>query len=196
MAAKIARVLEPVDRNKRRTIKLGSFQITGSDVVVSDPCYGDDVWCKGELHNVRSGTWEAEIRTGHEGRVAKLYVNLKGFKRGRIWEEAGFEVGVDSGQAGVFDKPSYRTYQKENEAIITPSWKKQIKMEEADENGSGVFYAACCSLTCGEDNGMTRQAGVLKGGAVSSTGYGDGGYTCYFQKDGQGFISAISIRYM
>lgn len=184
------------EMDKPKTKKLGEFQITGSDVVVSDPCYGDDVWCKGELHNVQSGTWEAEIRTGAEGRVAKLYVNLKGFKRGRIWEEAGFTVGVDSGQAGVWDKSCYRTHQAENESLISSHWKSMVEREEKDEKGSGVFYATACSLTCGDDNGATQKAGVMKGGAVSSTGYGDGSYTCYFQKDKRGFISAICIQFM
>jgi len=195
MAAKKARVLEPIT-HKPKTVKLGSFQVTSGAVIVSDPCYDESVWCMGQLVNVANGTWEAEIRTGKEGRVGKLYATLKGFKRGKIWDEASFTVGVDSGQAGIFEQTCYRTLQPENEALITKSWVNQAKMEEKDDKGSGVFYAACCSLTCGEDNGTTRQAGVLKGGCVSSTGYGDGSYTCYFQKDGQGFICAIMIQYM
>jgi hypothetical protein len=183
------------EMNKPKTIKLGSFEVTSGEVVVSDPCYGEDVWCMGFLKGVANGTWEAEIRTGDEGRVAKLYATLKGAKRGKTWEETAFTVGVDSGQAGIFDKPCYRTHQKENEALISSHWKSIAEREEKDEKGSGVFYAACCSLTCGDDNGATQKAGVLKGGVVSSTGYGDGSYTCYFQKDARG-IFTICIQFM
>jgi len=77
------------------------------------------------------------------------------------WTELDFEVGVDSGQAGIFDNSAYP--------------------EDADSEGIEVFYNECCELTLSHEQG-----GVLfnDDGIVSSSGFGDGGYAAYALKHG------------
>lgn len=65
------------------------------------------------------------------------------------------DVGVDSGQAGFFDLAAY-----------TEAYSKPEKRDE--------FYSQVCGLTLSEEHW-----GVTPFGAVSSSGYGDGGYNCY-----------------
>ena len=96
---------------------IGRFSL-GNKVMVSDPCYGTDAWCKGVLENVRKGFWDAYIKITDKGnwgnRVAELVViNLDyndeyaGLTSKDIDEHQSFEVGVDSGTAGIFDYDYY-----------------------------------------------------------------------------------------
>ena len=78
-----------------------------------------------------------------------------------IAREELFKVGVDSGQAGVFDKPFYRAGADAG----------QIPSEDALE----AWYNSCCNQTLHTDH----YAGVIPHGVVSNSGYGDGGYICY-----------------
>ena len=72
-------------------------------------------------------------------------------------------MGVDSGQAGFYVLESYR-----NDDIGTWSFNNPD-----DLIGEG-WYSACCDQTCYTD----ERAGLVPGGVVSSSGYGDGGYKC------------------
>ena len=96
---------------------IGRFSL-GNKVMVSDPCYGTDTWCQGVLENVREGFWDAYIKITDEGnwgkRVAELVaINLDyndeydGLTSEDINELQEFEVGVDSGTAGIFDYDYY-----------------------------------------------------------------------------------------
>lgn len=84
-----------------------------------------------------------------------------------------FEVGVDSGQAGIFDLAEYAKALSDKEA----------DSQNREERGSqfSQFYQQVCYLTSKE-----ASFGVLPFGAVSSSGYGDGGYRCYVLKDAAG----------
>lgn len=152
--------------------ELGSFQLKSGRMLVTDPCYStsDDVL------EVLPGKWKAAIQISHEGdwgiRVKELYAyhpkasNLAEAEF-RTLEGAPFEVGVDSGQAGFFDLNKY-------------------------PNGSSDadFYDEICNL---ETDGV--HGGVVKFGAMSSTGFGDGGYRCStYSKDGK--IVAVKITFI
>ena len=99
---------------------IGRFSL-GNKVMVSDPCYSTDTWCQGVLENVRKGFWDAYIKMCDKGpwgiRVAELIViNLDyndeytGLESEDINELQNFEVGVDSGTAGIFDYEYYCKY--------------------------------------------------------------------------------------
>jgi hypothetical protein len=103
--------------------QIGRFSL-GNKVMVSDPCYGTDTWCQGVLENVREGFWDAYIKMSDEGlwgkRVAELVaINLDyndeyaGLTSEDINEPQKFEVGVDSGTAGIFDYDYYCKYHTE-----------------------------------------------------------------------------------
>lgn len=100
------------------------------------------------------------------GRVAYLHIVNIGAERhfdhkaelDSTWEDSGIDVGVDSGQAGFFDLEMFRTV-CEKEAV-----------KEA-------FYEEVCGMTLAD-----ASWGALPKGAVSSSGYGDGGYDCLVRR--------------
>lgn len=84
--------------------------LTGDDielsdhVMVSDPCYDTDTWCNDDLHNVRPGTWRTKALY-KDGLCTNLVVWHKDVKEPEFdkYEKTNINVGVDSGQAGVYD---------------------------------------------------------------------------------------------
>lgn len=176
-------------------ILLGSFDLTGSVLRVSDPCYNRDVWCCGTIDKCRPGVWEAAVLKTDEGdwgeRIAVLAVRYRdgGPKFNAInramcnatkaWHECPFEVGVDSGQAGFFDEAHYR-----DDTVIS----KTI----TEQSGIGdLWYRHCCDVT------LTRlSAGIIPYGVVSSSGYGDGGYTAIKHLDRNGRVDFAFIVFI
>lgn len=81
----------------------------GNTVVISDPCYDLLPWCCGILENVKSGTWHTKTEN--------LNVNCWGDRCSALiawhesidepdkddFEKTDINVGVDSGQAGIYD---------------------------------------------------------------------------------------------
>lgn len=137
-------------------IHLGEFEVTSGRLRVTDPCYNKDTWCAGVL-DVLNGTWGAFVETSDEGgwgvRVASINIFNKEYEhKAHSWSLTNIDVGVDSGQAGFFDDAKY----------------------PEDPHQDDAFYDSVCDLTLGPNSG-----GVLPFGAVSSSGYGDGGYSCY-----------------
>lgn len=143
---------------------IGQFEIKSGSVRVTDPCYERGTWCAGTIDEVKNGVWEAFIKMdSYDGRVAELAVFHKDIPNKLVkdsnWLEQGIDVGVDSGQAGVFDDELY----PEGETG-----------EYGDEDS---FYGKCCQLT------IDKGSGTLSFGAVSRSGYGDGSYICYTIED-------------
>jgi hypothetical protein len=87
-------------------------------------------------------------------------------------DDSEIDVGVDSGQAGFFDNDRYPDDPRDGE------YERQ-------------FYEVVCDLTLSD-----VQGGVIEFGAASSSGFGDGGYTCYVEKDKQGRVIAARIDYI
>ena len=183
-AAKICHHLEHGD--VKRTLELGEFVVASGKLIVSDPCYDTDVWCRGELENVLNGTWHAstvELYTGSWGRrIARLiavhedFVNEK-MSKGQCM---GFDVGVDSGQAGLFDASHYR------DDTVIPNH-DNLK----DKRPSEIWYDHCCNITL-----SPLSAGVRPYGVVSSSGYGDGSYDCFVCRNEYGQIIRAEIEFI
>lgn len=97
------------------------FSVRSGKVTISDPCYDT-----GELKVLaRNGRWLASVRKSDEGswgrRVSSILVHHESFDPiGKDYKEEVKYIGVDSGQAGVFDADSY---------------------------GHGSFYDTCCRAT-------------------------------------------------
>lgn len=163
-------------------LDLGAFEVVSGKLIVSDPCYAEDIWCCNALEAVRNGTWNASVV--YDGdlnypRVAALIVEHESAEGvSKSTEEAAFSVGVDSGQAGFFDAAHYR-----NERVIDPQC---TPAEHAD-----LWYDHCCQITLAR-----QQAGVLPFGAVSSSGYGDGCYDCSIQRDALGDLIRAEIQFI
>lgn len=137
---------------------MNTFEVKSGKLVLTDPCSMGPV-----VEDVANGLWEASVEVKDCGswgkRVASLTANLTGATGGRKMLVNG-TVGVDSGQAGIFDKGAY------DNALYT-----------GDED---EFYEKCCMVTSGS------KVGFVEEGALSSTGYGDGGYEATkWVKDGK-----------
>ena len=148
----------------------------GKKVRVSDPCYGTDVWCAGTIDNVKEGIYNVEVEYSDEGmwgrRVKSLSVYHSEEDRFCFTDCADFEVGVDSGQAGIYDEDYYNEYHTSKD--VNDDW-----------------YDDVCSLTLTKE-----QFGTLSKCAVSSSGFGDGGYNCYFATNKAGQVIAIQVVFI
>lgn len=161
------------------THDIGKFEITSGKVIVSDPCYKRGTRGMGTL-NVKKGKWKANVlqsdKGGWKNRVAALvafHESVTDLSRSCYnwnWERQKFEVGVDSGQAGIFDN-------------------EQFHSEDDNYDNLNSWYRRCCDKTLGN-----VRAGIIEGGVVSSSGFGDGGYDCKtITKNGK--IVAIMIDF-
>lgn len=178
-------------------------------VIVSDPCYDDTAsqW-RVELNNMDPGdyhcfvreyeqqAWNDETKTYMKPSI--LFVvnddcyrdinrrvkNLSEFfasQNGLICERVSHPIGVDSGQAGIYD---YEYYQ-ENKA-------KDLILEEAGKyNDDNSWYWGKNAITTLSDPyyGLTDDKGV-----VSRTSYGDGEYSVYIWKAND-TVEAIAIDF-
>ena len=81
----------------------------GDKVVISDPCYDLDVWCSGILENVKPGIWRTKAENANINcwgdRCTALIAWYKDVEEpnNEDFEKTSIDVGVDSGQAGIFD---------------------------------------------------------------------------------------------
>ena len=164
---------------------LGNFSQSSTTMVASDPCYDEDTSTKirGMIEGVKQGGWKAYVLKGELGgwgnRVYELQVfhECTSHEQGNssTWVKAeNFMVGVDSGQAGFFDRSKYPL----------------ADTGEYDDEGS--FYGKVCKLTLGAPG-----AGIVEGfGAVSSSGMGDGGYDCFLMKNWNDEIIGAKIIFI
>jgi hypothetical protein len=168
-----------------KRISLGSFQLSSGQMAVSDPCYdrstSDDL--RGELKNVKTGTWNAFSFQGdvpswgeriHELQVLHQTVSYETASNSTWSREESFDVGVDSGQAGFFDNSQY-PYGNIGEYGETET-----------------FYGRVCETTLNESSG-----GIIDNfGVASSSGYGDGCYQCYTLRNEQDEIIGAKIIFI
>ena len=66
--------------------------------------------------------------------------------------------------------------------------KKQLK---GDPETTTDWYKICCDITL-----SNLGAGVVDGGAVSSSGFGDGSYDCYAHRDEAGELVFAEIIFV
>lgn len=167
------------------TIKLGT------EVIVSDPCYEIPTWCQAVVENVLPGDYVVEVDKSNQGdwgiRVATLKATHKDYLDGDFsLNEFPAEIGVDSGQAGIFSKETYRKdgvfdgQESEFGKKYTP-WK---------DDGGEKWYSHMCDRTLGEN-----QWGTYPEGVVSTSGIGDGSYQLSVGKNLEGKVVAFEIDF-
>lgn len=93
----------------------------GSKVMVSDPCYTLETWCQGVLENVLPGEYNCSYNFDeNKGRVSYMYVSHNSLDEKTVrnivayTEAEDFEVGVDSGMAGIYDYDYYAAHHKDD----------------------------------------------------------------------------------
>ncbi len=158
----------------------------GTKVVVSDPCYTIPTWCHAIVEDVLPGKYIGTVQMYDGGdwgnRVEKLravHENHSMVSHKIKWELFPVEIGVDSGQAGIFDFDHYRN-DEHSESYDLPL----IFGNDWCENEGDKWYQRMCSLTLGKKNdGISDDHyGSSPDGIVSSSGYGDGSYDLYVGK--------------
>ena len=119
----------------------------------------------------KNGIWNAVSYTSEEGswgrRIARIEARHKDAIDG-TWKKHKAEIGVDSGQAGIYDSKIY------------PQGKT------GDYGGCDTFYGRCCDITLKEPGADI----IDEGGIVSRSGFGDGGYDLEVQYDGKEVVAA------
>lgn len=169
----------------------------GKEVMVSDPCYTEPTWCQIKLDDVKPGNYNAyhkEHDCGEWGvRSSMLLVIHQDHTEDELeWDQEDGEVGVDSGQAGIF---SYETYRKDGLEMEVPtvgydgrSFEWLDTLSRADEVG-GDWYTKMCKKTLTTDGWGTYDQGI-----VSRSGFGDGGYSLYTARiDGEVVAMAVDF---
>lgn len=101
----------------------------------------------------------------------------------RYWIEAG-SIGVDSGQAGIYDLSHYRSDTNDD-------GRPHMKICGPYKKDGDLWYDMNCSITLDENLG----AGIIPNGVVSSSGYGDGLYKVYVTDDGY-IVDAVKIIFI
>ena len=163
------------------------FEITSGKIHITDPCYDTKTWCGIYDQTAKKGAWIGDV-TKDGSTIMELIVHHEDHLPTGEWSVLPGEVGVDSGQAGVFDAKIYPKGENNGEA-----------------DNSKTFYGRCCRETCDcfdkehqekkRELGLESGYGVVDGhGFVSRTAYGDGGYRAYAQY-GDGVVVAVKIVY-
>lgn len=165
----------------------------GNKVMVSDPCYSVGTWCQKVVNNVWPGNYSVFCKKvdvgGWGNRVSMLMaVHEDHVSTPLKWKREGSRgiIGVDSGQAGIFDMSTYR---------VNPDG---VPLGDGDISFFGVvphdtdeekWYTKICSHTLG-DKGW----GYYDKGVVSRSGIGDGGYDLFVARVKRKVV-AIAIEF-
>jgi len=161
------------------------------NVRVSDPCYTDDVWCKTQLKNVLPGGYNWKIAHSDEGdwgvRISSITLVHENYVDNESLEwEFHSDIGVDSGQAGVFCESSYRN-DEIAAGITTPEYDFMVPLDSAGD----AWYTKICKFTLGGEG-----YGAYDTGVVSCSGIGDGSYPLYVVYDRNEKIIGMQIDYL
>lgn len=199
----------------------------GSKVMVSDPCYKLGTWCQGVLENVLPGKYHCKVAFIDEGtwgiRVSKITVLHKNYlnKTLRV-EKCDFEVGVDSGTAGIYDYDYYAKYHTDKylddvwygracdcsqRVVSNPNYMtfedymKNVKEKLTDEHDEFAEIDAELeyignSKYNSEFRFMFDGKPIDGRGFISASGYGDGGYPCYISRNSEGQIVSITVEFI
>jgi hypothetical protein len=144
-------------------------------VIITDPCYDRNTWCQINDLKIKSGTYMtysvydykysiiSMIGCFHTEKFEDIYDALN-----HDWIEMKEEIGVDSGQAGIFDDLAY--------PILKEIGKYEDNLLNTKSEEYDTFYEECCQITS-----HPFDSGVLNNrmGVVSSSGFGDGGYSAF-----------------
>jgi hypothetical protein len=175
-----------------RTITLGK------EVMVSDPHYTEPTWCQIKLDNVKPGNYIAYHKTyeytdgGFLPSMILVIHQDHNDDEDLVWDLEDGEVGVDSGQAGIF---SYETFRKDGLEMEVPTvgwdgksfeWLESIMKDKEDGDD---WYLKMTKMTL-----TTERWGTYDQGIVSRSGQGDGSYNLYTASiDGEVVAMAVDF---
>ena len=158
-----------------------------SEVMVSDPCYSVPTWCQYKVKDVLPGEYSVNVfktdNTGGWGRrcAALIAVHKDYLEDTLSWRtNNGADIGVDSGQCGIFSMETYR--------------KDEVFQEKSNfafgiDSEGDHWYGHMCDRTLNDE-----QWGTYANGVVSSSGFGDGSYRLLLAKH-NGKVVGLAIDF-
>jgi hypothetical protein len=149
-------------------------------VLIGDPAYDDDESLLVNVTNVATGPWIAWFtKVEQQGERASELVAIRRGSNAQDWKVVdGF--GVDSGQAGIFDRAHFY------DVDIVPV---DLKVSDPFLSQQNRWYAMCCETT------LSKIAGTIPFGVVSSSGMGDGMYIALAAEGPQG-IEGLKLVFL
>lgn len=154
-------------------IDLGKIQL-GPEVTVSDPAYIFGSRWQQQLKRVLPGWYHCSVNTlgagGIDDPVTSLIAVHDHYDCDLGPDSESYKIGVDGGQAGIFDSEYYKTNHPDKK-----------------------WFDHICNITLDYvlPAGTTHNAGC-----VSASGYGDGFYPVYVCRNGDGEIVGIRIEFI
>lgn len=168
------------------TIKLGSR------VIVSDPSYQLPTWCQAQVDDVLEGDYVTTAVRSTEGGWGErcsflIAIHKDHYKPDEklTWRSYPAEIGVDSGQAGIFNSESYR---KDDHHIDGEPYDFGW---EYDKEPGDTWYRHMCERTLSNEHWGTYDQGV-----VASSGIGDGCYVLYVAKKNKKVVGFVINFFM
>jgi hypothetical protein len=163
--------------------EMKTFEVKSGKICITDPCYKRGTWCAIMDIPAKNGVWIASIETSDEDDWGMRVSTLRAHHvehNNLAWNKIN-SIGVDSGQAGIFDSANY------------PDNPSDYGDKSAFDDSH--FYGRCCNTTCYDDSSICW--GIVDGfGVVSSSGYGDGSYSVYVDKNNENEITAVKIVFI
>lgn len=167
---------------------IGEFEIVSGKAAITDPCYDLDHDGSSQklLDNVKIGTWNLHIPyTESMGeRPSELICLHLDHQENYDWQYGKRIIGVDSGQAGMFDIQHFK------DDNIVEGVERICKDPENIVCEDEPWYSIVADRSLSEECG-----GVIPFGAVSSSGHGDGLYT-YYTKEHEGQIVGVKVVFI
>lgn len=171
-------------KNAGKSKAIGHFAVQSGKLIVTDPCYSnEDTEIQVHLDNVKNGQWAASISYTDDEVVGTLTAYFAEKRPSGKWHVSELLIGVDSAQAGIFDAALFGR----DESI--PGEVENVYGIEMGEEGL-KYYVACSDTVASDDQG-----GVLPGGAVAMSGYGDGMYEVSVKYNKSKEIVAVKIDF-
>ena len=155
-----------------RTINLGVVDFSNSSALrISDPGYSPDSKWGATITDFRRGKYNIVVKIANCGdwgqRVAKITARHEDYPEAQPTEELRF-LGVDSAEMGIIDADYFNTNHGDEK------WRDKIFQKTTSKN----------------------MCGLMKGhGAVCRTGYGDGLYPLFYDKNELDEIVALEIDF-
>jgi len=181
----------------KRDLILGDFSVDSGYLIISDPAYDlETVRLKhGAERKARNGKWSAQITLREFGdpdsaRVGRFVVHHESVAKWEAldWVEEEYALGVDTGQMSACDRGRFQ------DSSIIPEDQVYSFGDRKDEPAvpEQMWYSYCCEITIHSDSG----GGVFEGGAVTSAGWGDGGYLGYSATNDSGDLVGFRVEFI
>lgn len=198
--------MEPktTQKNRRSYARVGAFVLSQPKMLVSDPGYKKGDFGAAEVNGCKTGEWLSSFNVNRyewdiggtlqeDERVAAIFVRHESIKSDSVFDGISFKngiirypqewnllsenIGVDSGQAGIFDASKYGDndlFDAEGRCGFGDKW-----------------YSNCCDLTLEGHGGIVANMGVC-----AASGFGDGAYALWGHKAKDGQYDAVVLFFL